>query len=141
MPAARQRTLRVSPPPPGLAPDPAANRRGAEATGVRVTMGAGSYQDRCIPATFDELSEDEITDEIVRDIEVGVADSGIRAGHIGEIGTTTPTTRELKSLRAAARAQARTGAMLNIHQSYVPGDRRVQHMLADLVEDRGGDPR
>lgn len=129
----------------GLARDPQAIRRISEATGVHVTMGAGYYQDRCIPASFDEGTEDEIVEEIVRDIDDGVpgamgADGRpIRAGHIGEIGTTIPTERELKSLRAAARAQARTGAMLNIHQAYTPGDRAVQHMLADTVEMNGGD--
>lgn len=125
----------------GLARDPAALRRISEATGVHVTMGAGYYQDHCIPASFDTLTEAEIADEIVRDIDVGVGDTGIRAGHIGEIGTTTPTDRELKSLRAAARAQARTGAMLNVHQAYTPGDRAVQHMLADTIEQKGGDLR
>ena len=129
----------------GLARDPEAIRRISEATGVHVTMGAGYYQDRLIPAAFDECTVDEIADEIVRDIEDGVRDasaadgSPIRAGHIGEIGTTIPTQRELKSLRAAARAQGRTGAMLNIHQSYTPGDRIVQHMLADTVEQNRGD--
>jgi phosphotriesterase-related protein len=125
----------------GLARDPGAIRRISEATGVHVTMGAGYYQDRCIPASFDRLAEDEIVDEIVRDIEVGVGETGVPAGHIGEIGTTTPTERELKSLRAAARAQRRTGAMLNIHQSYRPGDRAIQHMLADTIEAHGGDLR
>ena len=123
----------------GLARDPGAIRRVAEATGVHVTMGAGYYQDRCLPATFDTLTEDQIADEIARDIEVGVGGTGIKAGHIGEIGTTTPTERELRSLRAAARAQARTGAHLNVHQAYVPGDRAIQHMLADTIEGAGGD--
>jgi len=129
----------------GLARDPAAIRRVSEATGVHVTLGAGYYQDRSLPASFDDLTEDEIVEEIVRDIDIGVAGavapdgSPIRAGHIGEIGTTTPTEREMKSLRAAARAQARTGAMLNIHQSYVPGDRAIQHRLADTIEQSGGD--
>jgi phosphotriesterase-related protein len=128
----------------GLSRDPQAIRRISEATGVHVTMGAGFYQDRCIPARFDSMSEDEVAEEIVRDIETGVPGaiapdgSPIRAGHIGEIGMTTPTERELKSLRAAARAQGRTGAMLNIHQSYTPGDRAVQHMLADTIEQNGG---
>src|SRR4029077_354259 len=106
---------------------------------VHVSMGAGYYQDRCIPAAFDALTELEVENEIVADIEVGVSGTGIKAGHIGEIGTTVPTQRELKSLRAAAGAQARTGAMLNIHQAYVPGDRRIQHELADTVERNGGD--
>lgn len=123
----------------GLARDPEAIRRVSEATGVHVTMGAGYYQDRCLPPAFDTLSEQEIADEIVRDIEVGVGTTGIRAGHIGEIGTTTPTERELRSLRAAARAQARTGAHLNVHQAYVPGDRIIQHRLADMIEAAGGD--
>ena len=123
----------------GLARDPEAIRRISVATGVHVTMGAGYYQDRCIPASFDSVTDDEITNEIVRDIEVGVGSTGIRAGHIGEIGTTTPTDRELRSLRAAARAQGRTGAMLNVHQSYTPGDRTVQHQLADSIEENGGD--
>lgn len=129
----------------GLARNPEAIRRISEATGVHVTMGAGYYQDRCLPATFDAMSEDEIADEIAGDIRDGVPGavasdgSPIRAGHIGEIGTTTPTERELKSLRGAARAQGRTGAMLNIHQSYVPGDRAIQHTLADVIEQNGGD--
>jgi phosphotriesterase-related protein len=123
----------------GLSRDPEAIRRVSEATDVHVTMGAGYYQDRCLPAAFDTLSEEQIADEIVRDIEIGVGGTGIRAGHIGEIGTTTPTERELTSLRAAARAQARTGAHLNVHQSYVPGDRAIQHRLADEIERAGGD--
>ena len=131
----------------GLARNPEALRRISDATGVHVTMGAGYYQDRCLPASFDVLTEDQIADEIVRDIVDGVpgartADgSPIKAGHIGEIGTTTPTERELRSLRGAARAQGRTGAMLNIHQSYVPGDRAIQHMLADVIEQNGGNLR
>ena len=123
----------------GLGRDPEAIRRVSEATGVHVSMGAGYYQDRCLPAAFDALTEDAIADEIVRDIEVGVGATNIRAGHIGEIGTTTPTERELRSLRAAARAQARTGAHLNVHQAYVPGDRAIQHRLADEIERAGGD--
>jgi phosphotriesterase-related protein len=129
----------------GLARDPAALERISKTTGLHVTMGAGYYQDRCIPASFDALTEDEIADEIVGDIVDGVpgatAPDGnpIRAGHIGEIGTTAPTEREMKSLRAAARAQGRTGAMLNVHQSYTPGDRAVQHRLADTIEQNGGD--
>jgi phosphotriesterase-related protein len=101
-------------------------------------MGAGYYQDRCMPPSFNALTEDGIADEIVHDIEQGADDTGIKAGHIGEIGTTTPTERELKSLRGAARAQGRTGAMLNVHQAYVPGDRVIQHQLADLIEANGG---
>ena len=129
----------------GLGRDPVAMQRLSVATGLHVTMGAGYYQDRCVPASFDALAEEEIADEIVRDIVDGVSGAEapdgnpIRAGHIGEIGTTIPTEREMKSLRAAARAQGRTGAMLNLHQSYTPGDRAVQHRLADTIEQNGGD--
>ena len=41
---------------------------------------------------------------IIRDVTVGVNETGVRAGLIGEIGTSSPVTEnEEKSLRASAR--------------------------------------
>jgi phosphotriesterase-related protein len=78
---------------------------------------------------------------MVREINVGVDETGVRAGHIGEIGCETPTEPELKVLRAAVQAQARTGAMLSIHQVHKPGATDGQHRLLDVVEAFGGDVR
>jgi len=57
----------------------------------------------------------------VRDITVGVGNTGIRAGIIGEIGIDWPMRDEERmSLRASARAQKETGAPLNIHPGNSP---------------------
>ena len=56
-------------------------------------------------------SEDDLTREMIDDITVGVGNTGIKSGIIGEIGCTWPLhDNERKVLRAAARAQKETGA-------------------------------
>jgi len=125
--------------PIGVGRDPLALRRISRDTGVHVTMGTGWYSEQCQPPEVAALSEDELADIMVREIDDGVDDTGIRAGHIGEIGCEGPTDNELKVLRAAAQAQARTGAMLSIHQVHRPGEAGDQHRLLDVVEACGGD--
>lgn len=123
----------------GIGRDPEALRRISEASGIHISMGAGWYVFRSHGPEIEERSEDDLADQMVREIEVGVGETGIRAGHIGEIGCEGPTDLEVKVLRAAAQAQARTGAMLLIHQVYRPGDRVIQHRLLDTVQAGGGD--
>jgi phosphotriesterase-related protein len=132
------RTL-VDTTPIGVGRDPRALQRISRDTGVRVIMGTGWYVEQCQPPDVAHLSEDALADIMVREIELGVDDTGIRAGLIGEIGCEGPTERELKVLRAAARAQSRTGAMLSIHQVHRPGSPDGQHHLLDVVEACGGD--
>ena len=67
-------------------------------------------------ADMDRRSEDSIAREIVREVDIGVGDTGVRAGLIGEIGNTWPwTENEKKVVRAAVEAQRQTGAPLMIH--------------------------
>ena len=52
-------------------------------------------------------------------VEEGIGNSGLRAGIVGEIGTSWPITpSERNVLMAAARAAKRTGTMLNVHPGY-----------------------
>ena len=74
----------------GLGRDPEALVRISRATGLHVLMGSGYYLAASLPQNFDEKSEAEITDEIVRDITEGVGNTGIRSGFIGEIGSSWP---------------------------------------------------
>ena len=100
----------------GLGRDPMALARISGATGLNVIMGSGYYIAASHGPDMDAKTEEDIAEEIVRDVTEGVGDTNIRAGIIGEIGTSWPITKnELKSLRAAARAPRITGAPLTGH--------------------------
>ena len=121
----------------GLGRSPKSLARISRKTGLHILMGSGYYFDQSIRADLKAKSEEQITEEIVEDIENGVGTTGIRAGFIGEIGCTWPLTDfERKSLRASAKAQKITGAALNIH----PGQHEDSAMQAvRIVEDAGAD--
>ncbi|MDQ3097935.1 MAG: hypothetical protein M3Q61_07205, partial [Chloroflexota bacterium] len=114
---------------PGIGRDPEGLARSARAAGINVVMGAGYYVGPTFPARVAQMSEDDITAEIVRDFRVGVGDTGIRAGSIGEIGSSVPMTdEERKVFRAAGRAQVELGCGLTTH----PG--RVRDSPFEIIE-------
>ncbi len=121
----------------GLGRSPKSLVRISRRSGLNVIMGSGYYIDCSLPDDMDDRSEQQITEEIVRDIDEGVGTTGICAGLIGEIGCTWPLSdNESKSLRAAGRAQKITGAALNIH----PGQHEDSAMQAvRTVESAGAD--
>ena len=99
----------------GFERDPLALARISRATGVNVIMGSGYMIEATWPHDTD-ANEDEMTERIVQEFLVGVDGTGIRPGIIGEVGSDWPLTDgERRSLRAAARAQQRTGAAINVH--------------------------
>ena len=72
-------------------------------SGITVATGSSDYTERAQPAHLATRSVDEIADEFIREIRVGVNGSGIRPGIMGEIGTSDPVTdREIRVLRAHA---------------------------------------
>jgi phosphotriesterase-related protein len=121
----------------GLGRDPAGLKRVARATGLHLVMGAGYYIGCSQPECVDKKSEDVIADDIVKDIMVGVGDTGVRCGIIGEVGCSMPLEEcERKSLKASAIAQKKTGAAINIHPS------RSDELLlesVDILEKSGAD--
>src|SRR2546421_11705234 len=129
----------TAPPNASLSRDPLALTRISRATGLNIVMGAGYYVAAAHPADMDARSEDAIVREIVREVTVGVGDTGVRAGLIGEIGNTWPWTEsEKKVVRAAVEAQRQTGAPLMIH----PGrDQAAPMQIAELIAKQGGDLR
>ncbi|MGH2353942.1 MAG: phosphotriesterase family protein [Chloroflexota bacterium] len=99
----------------GLHPHPADLRRISEQSGVHIVAGCGWYRQVTHPPGLDDLSEDEMAELLERDIVEGLA-GGVRPGVIGEIGTGDPIhPDEAKALRAAARAQRRTGLAIAVH--------------------------
>ena len=119
--------------------DPLALARISRATGLNVIMGGSYYVPRSYPPDMDQKTEDSIAEEIVRDVTVGVGDSGIRSGIIGEIGNTSPLSEnERKVLRASARAQAETGAPIMIHPGW-PLETKLE--IVQILASAGADPQ
>jgi len=90
----------------------------AKATGLNIIMGTSYYiaQSWTPEMKMDSKTDEDIAEEFIRDITVGIGDTGIRAGIIGEIGMSWPIEKgEEKVLRAAGIAQQKTGAAINIH--------------------------
>ena len=122
----------------GLKRDPRALRRVSEATGLNILMGTGYYQKVFHPEDMDRRSVEDLTDVIVRDVTVGVADTGIRSGIIGEIGIHGGpiTPNETRSIQAAARASKLTGAAVTFHRGGEGAERgETLNIFAEEGED------
>jgi len=90
----------------------------SKATSLNIIMGTAYYVARSYTTEthVDSSTEEDIAQEFIREITVGVGDTGIKAGIIGEIGISIPMREgERKVLRAAGIAQQETGAAMNIH--------------------------
>jgi phosphotriesterase-related protein len=89
----------------------------AKAANINVLMGCGWYREFGYPAIVQECTSRDLADVLVREIEVGVGDTGIRAGFIGEIGTGRHFVKpaEERVFRAAALAQQQTGVAITTH--------------------------
>ena len=121
----------------GLKRDPRALLRVSRATGLNVVMGAGYYVGMTHPEWFTDKPVEEIAAGIVRDVQVGVGNTGIRSGIIGEIGCSWLwTDNERKSVHAGVLAQQETGAPLLIH----PGrDEQAPLEIITAIDEWGGD--
>jgi phosphotriesterase-related protein len=121
----------------GIGRNPLALARISKATGLNIIMGSGYYLQTSHPPELQHLSIDDVADEIVQEAHVGVGDTGIKIGLIGEIGVSADFTRdEEKSLRGATRAQRRTQLPLMVH---LPAWYRHAHRVLDIVGEEGGD--
>jgi phosphotriesterase-related protein len=115
-------------------------------TGLNIVMGCGHYVGRAHPPELAAKPDEALRDEIVRDLTDGVAvrDAAgrptaehVRAGVIGEIGTSDPIEpREERVLRAACAAQRETGRTLVVHLD--PWG-RAGHAVLDACDAAGVD--
>ncbi len=124
----------------GLGRDALAVREVAQATGLNIVLGAGNYRDPYIDRDWiDRAGVDAMAEIIVRDLEQGVDDTGVRCGIIGEIGADKAyvSAAEERSFRAAARAHLRTGVTITTHAARWPVGR---DQLA-ILRHEGVDPR
>ncbi len=99
---------------PDLGRDVEFVREMSEQSGMHVVVATGIW--RMVPLSFTRRDPDEIADIFVREIEVGIGDSGIKAGAIKVANDEEGVTEDYDStIRGAARACKRTGAPISTH--------------------------
>jgi phosphotriesterase-related protein len=105
----------------------------SRASGINVVMATGIWCD--IPRSFWAREPDAISDIFIREIEVGIEDSGVKAGVIkvaNDAGGVTPEGERI--LRGAARASRRTGCPISTHQF---ASARVGQSQVEIFLDEG----
>jgi phosphotriesterase-related protein len=109
----------------------------ANATNLNVIMGSGYYAGPPRSHQSPGKTDQEFTNEIIQDILVGVGNTGVRAGIIGEIHCSASLEdRERNILKCCAIAQKQTGAPLSIHPS--PSDSLAIEIM-EILRDAGAD--
>lgn len=125
--------------PPAMGRDVAAIARVAEASGVNVVVGTGHYVQSTHPLEVADQTDEEIAAWMIDEIETGIDGTPIKAGVIGEIGTSGDIhPDERKCLRAAALAQQHTGLAITVHCA-IPYE-KVAVDIVRILEDAGADP-
>ena len=120
---------------PGICRDVLKLKEVSDATGLNIITGCGLYTDDTIPESFRHMDVDELAEHIVSELTVGIESTGIKAGVIGEIGTSENILPdEEKSLRAAAIASKKTGTPIYVH--IYPWSANGEKAL-DIVEEYG----
>jgi len=113
-------------------------KRLAEKTGLNVVAACGFYTADAHPARIASMGVEEIADELTGEILVGIDGTDVRAGVIGEIGTSqTLYDAEIKVLRAAAVAHGRTGTPVMVHLN--PWAKHALEVI-DILESGGVAP-
>lgn len=121
----------------GIGRDVTALRRVAALTDLHIVAGTGFYIEPAHPPYVATMSVDQLAEAMVADLTVGVDGTDIRAGIIGEIGTTTVTAAEEKVLRACGQASARTGSAVSLHTEF--GNRLAERSIR-ILTDEGARP-
>jgi phosphotriesterase-related protein len=126
----------------GLSGNPQALVRISKATGLNIIMATGYYVSTTHPEALSRMAAEEVAEELVSDIMMGIGDTGVRAGILkGAVGGAGPRPSgvidegDRKVLRACALAQRRTGAALEVHNMR----KELATEVLDILEGTGAD--
>lgn len=112
--------------------------RVAEETGIQLVASTGIYAYHYVPPHFQNRDVDYMADVFVRDIEVGIQGTGIKAGFLKCCTDHQGVTDDVeKVLRATARASNRTGRPIMTHSHPQSGQGLAQ---IKVFEEEGVDP-
>lgn len=107
----------------------------SRATGLPIVVPTGIYREPWIPAWAVDASVEALEEWMVGELTAGVGDTGVVAAWIKvSAGDDGITPLETRILRAAARASARTGAIIGSHT--IKG--RVVLDQLDIIASEGG---
>ena len=112
--------------------------------GVHIVAGSAFYVPAWHPDNIDQLSLDDLTEYMVRDIAEGMDGTGVKAGLIGEVPAVnlesgSNVNNETRVLIASARASRLTGAAISTHSSFAARD-EIEIMLQrslDIIAGEG----
>ena len=120
----------------GMGRCPEKIREASRKSGVNVVLGTGAYCSYTLPDWMNQMDAETMAELFIREIQVGIQDTDIRCGFIGEIGLNEGFPEgDRRSLAAAAIAQSQTGAALVIHQ---PGLEHRADEIFQIITDNGG---
>lgn len=113
-------------------------KRLSDATGMHVVAATGFYTADAHPERVATMTIEELADEMIRELTIGIGETDIKAGIIGEIGTSMEISDdEIKVLKASALAHIKTGAPVMVHLCpWVKNGMRV----IDILEKNGVRP-
>jgi phosphotriesterase-related protein len=122
----------------GVGRNPVLLRRLAQELDMHFITSTGYYRNKFHPPEVEEMTAEEIEERMVREVLEGIEGTDIRAGMIGELGTTGNNIfpREEKVLIAGGRAQFMTHAPVMVHTE---GRRDIVMAALRLLEKNGAD--
>lgn len=105
----------------GIGRDPLGQLAASKAANVHVVAAAGTYVAAYLDPSLTALDTTALTARFVAEVERGLDGTAIRAGLIGEIGTSWPIEPvERRALDAAVAASRQTGAAISVHPGRHP---------------------
>lgn len=120
-----------------IGPFPEHLRTLSEQSGLNVIAGTGFYIRKAHPKWVALADVRAVADAMRRDLLFGFNDTHIRAGVIGELGTSSPIHQdEVKVLRAAAAVQREVGVGINVHLTLFA---KEGMRVLDILEASGAD--
>jgi phosphotriesterase-related protein len=125
--------------PIGLGRKPEASRRLARELGLRIVGATGYYRHAFHPPSVEGMSVEAIERQLLLEVTEGMDGTDVRAGLIGELGTTadTITPREERVLVAAGRVQRLTNVPVYVHTE---GRLEIVLRAIGILVAQGADP-
>jgi len=122
----------------GIGRDAQFLRRVAKGTGLNIIMSCGYYVAKCHPKSVETMTVEEIAEQMLAEVLEGADGTDIKAGIIGEIGTSEEILpQERRVLIASATVHKKTGLSIAVH--LCPGAGHAFEVL-DILENEGVDP-